>query len=210
MAFLSGLGALTGLFSNSKANRTSTLNGTQTGTTSGTSTNTQNLTPSQTALQGPLFSQIENLMTPAGAQATVAPFTAAARDSTNSTYGGLADTLRQQFMTTGNGQSGKFGNALVQGNLQRLGALQGVDTAGQEEAAALPLQADATATSLLEHPFSQTNSNVGSSSNTTNETSVGPGSPLAGLMQGLTAGLTSGSNSLAQILAAINSSGGSL
>lgn len=110
-------------------------------------------------------------MTPGGAQAAVAPFTQASRDATNSTYGGLADTLRQQFMSTGNGQSGKFGTALVQGNLQRLGALQGVDTAGQEEAAALPLTAAGLASSLLGQNFGDTSTSQGSSSTASSGTS---------------------------------------
>lgn len=147
----SGLG-FTDSGTNSNTNTSQNTNTTQdaTGSTSKT------LTPYQQQLQSPLFQYITNLMTNGGAQAAVAPFTAASRDATNSTYNGLADTLRQQFLSTGNGQSGKFGTALVQGNLQRLGALQGVDTTGQEEAAALPLSAASLATNLLGQNFGQT------------------------------------------------------
>jgi hypothetical protein len=130
-----------------------------------TNTNTSNnsnasqsktLTPYQSAIQAPLFNYVQNLMTPQGAQAAVAPYTAAAMDSTNSAYSGLANTLRSQFLSTGNGQSGKYGSALVQGNLQRLGALQGVQTTGEEEAAALPMQASTLAASLLGQNFGST------------------------------------------------------
>lgn len=139
------------------------------------------LTPYQQQLQSPLFSYITNLMTQGGAQAAVAPYTAASRDATNSTYGGFADTLRQQFLSTGNGQSGKFGTALVQGNLQRLGALQGVDTTGQEEAAALPLTASGLASNLLGQNFGQTSTaastgtsaTTGSSNTSTNSNTGG-------------------------------------
>lgn len=210
MSLTAGLGALTGLFSNSPANRTTTSSGTGTTTSSGTSSSSQTLTPGQTALAGPLYSTLANLMTPAGAEAAVAPYTAASMDATNSTYSGLANTLRSQFLSTGNGQSGKFGTALVQGNLQRLGALQGVQTAGQEEAEALPLQAMGTATSLLEHPFGSTTSTSGTGTTTSNSTSVGPGSELAGALQGGVAGLSSGSNQLATILAAMNAPGSQL
>jgi len=138
---------------------------------SGTSTTARNLTPYQTSLQAPVFNYVSQLMTPEGAQAAVAPYTAASRDATNSTYGGLADSLRQQFMSTNNGESGKFGTALVQGNLARLGALQGVDTTGQEEAAALPLTASNLATQLLGMNFGQTTNASSTGSSTSSGTS---------------------------------------
>lgn len=210
MSLLSGLGALTGLFAGSPAGRTTTSSGTGTTSTSGTSTSSQNLTPGQTALSGPLYSTLASLMTPQGAEAAVAPYTAASMDATNSTYGGLANTLRSQFLSTGNGQSGKFGTALVQGNLQRLGALQGVQTAGQEEAEALPLQAMGTATSLLEHPFGSTTNTSGTGTTTSDSTTVGPGSGLIGALEGGVAGLTTGNNQLAQILAGMNQPGSQL
>jgi hypothetical protein len=208
MSLLTGLGALTGAFSNSPANKTTTTSGSQNYSTSGTSTSSQNLTPYQSSLQAPLFSYIQNLMTPAGAQAAVQPFTQASMDSTNSTYAGLGDTLRQQFLTTGNGQSGKYGNAMVQGNLQRLGALQGVQNTGQEEAAALPLQASSLATNLLEHPFGSTTSTSGTGTQNFDMTKVGPGSPLAGALQGGTAALTGQSNMMNSIIAAMLMNGG--
>jgi hypothetical protein len=197
---LSLLSGITGALAGTSAGRTTTLNTNSTGTQSGTSTSTQNLTPYQSSLQSPLFSLITNLMTPQGAQAYVQPFTQASMDSTNSSYGGMANMLRQQFLTTGNGQSGKFGNAMVQGNLQRLGALQGVPNTGQEEAAALPLQASQLATSLLEHPFSQTTS--GSSTTTNNGTSslVGPGSPLIDALLGFNSSLAGNSNMFGNIV----------
>ncbi|MGP0071202.1 MAG: hypothetical protein ACLPWF_04625 [Bryobacteraceae bacterium] len=209
MSLLGGLGALTGLFANSPANRTTTTSGTGTTSSSGTSTVGQNLTPGQTGLSNTIYPLLQSLMTPSGAQAAIAPFTAASMDATNSTYGGLANTLRSQFLSTGNGQSGKYGTGLVQGNLQRLGSLQQVQNTGQEEAAALPLQAESVASGLLEHPFgySSTTSNTGS--NTYNGTTVGPGSELAGALEGGFAGLSSGSNELATLLGQMNGSGDS-
>ena len=130
MSLLGGLGALTGLFANSPANRTTTTSGTGTTSSSGTSTVGQNLTPGQTGLSNTIYPLLQSLMTPSGAQAAIAPFTAASMDATNSTYGGLANTLRSQFLSTGNGQSGKYGTGLVQGNLQRLGSLQQVQNTG--------------------------------------------------------------------------------
>src|SRR5579862_536731 len=127
MSFLSSfLGGSAG-FSDQTTNTSQQFNQNTNTSSNATGSQSKTLTPYQSALHGPLFQYIMNAMTPAGAEATIAPYTAAARDATSNTYSGLADTLRQQFLSTGNGQSGKFGTALVQGNLQRLGALQGVD-----------------------------------------------------------------------------------
>jgi hypothetical protein len=113
-------------------------------------------------------------------QQVVAPFAQAARDQTNSTYNGLADTLRQQFMgNPGGGASGKFGAALTAGNLQRLGALSGVDTQFQEAAAQLPLQAEALGTNLLGLNFgSQSSGTSNTSSSGTSTSTKSTGSPL--------------------------------
>jgi hypothetical protein len=62
---------------------------------------------------------------------------------------------------------------MVQGNLQRLGALQQVQTTGQEEAEALPLQAEGMASSLLEHPFSTTTSGTSGTSGSTSGSTDG-------------------------------------
>ena len=141
-----------------------------------TGSTSRTLTPYQTALQSPLFNYITRAMTQPGAEATIAPFTAAAMDATNSTYAGLADTLRQQFMGTGGGNSGKFGTALAQGNLQRLGALQNVQQTGQEEAAALPLTAASLASQLLGMNFGETSTASSTGSSSTSGTSSGKSS----------------------------------
>lgn len=167
MQFLTNLGK-TGLFgdigagfSNQTQNTNSSQNTTQNVSTSGTGTTTRNLTPYQTALQAPLFDYIRKLMTPGGATAAVAPYAAQARDQANSTYGGLADSLRQQFLATGGGTSGKYGMALAGGNLARLGALQGVDTEAATTAAALPLTAASLAQQMLGQTYGQTTTQAG-------------------------------------------------
>src|SRR5579871_3027670 len=104
----------------------------------GTSTTTRNLTPYQSSLQGPLFSYVQSALS--NPTAVVNPYRQAARSQVNSTYSGLGDSLRQQFMgTTGGGASGKYGTATLQGNLARLGALSNVDTSFGQTAATLPL-----------------------------------------------------------------------
>lgn len=159
---------------NFNQNTNTTGNTTASGATTGTASKT--LTPYQASLQQPLFSYIQQLMMPGGAQAAVAPFTAASRDATNSTYSGLADMLRQQFMTTGGGQSGKYGTALTQGNLQRLGALQNVDVTGEEQAAALPLTAASLASNLLGLNFGETTSGTQTGTSASTGTSATSGS----------------------------------
>lgn len=161
------LGGAAGGFLNQPQTSSTNFNQNTTGTQSGSASTQRTLTPYQQALQGPLFGYISQLMS--NPQATVAPFKAAARDQVNSNYGGLADTLRQQFMANGGGgKSGKFGGALVQGNLNRLGQLSGTDTAFDQTAAQLPLQGAGLASSLLGMPFGSTSTGTSTSnSNTT-------------------------------------------
>jgi|SRR5579864_7755441 len=183
MALLTGLGALTGALSNTAANKTSTTSN----SFANGSTNSTNrvLTPYQTALQGPLFSYISQLMT--NPTATLQPFKQQARDQVNQNYNGLSDSLRQQFLSTGGGSSGKFGTALAQGDLQRTGDLSNVDNTFAAQASALPLQAESLGTNLLGMNFGTTSTST--NSGTSNGTQVGAGSPLAGAFQGGTAGL---------------------
>ncbi len=206
MAFLTGLSALTGALSNSPANRTTTSTGTSTQNQSGTSNYNRTLTPYQSALQSPLFGYISNLMT--NPQAAVAPFQQAGRDQVSSNYNGLADSLRQQFLSTGGGKSGKYGMALAQGNLQRLGQLSNVDNSFAQTAAQLPLTASNLATNLLGMNFGGTSSTSSTGSGANNQTVIGPGSPLAGAFQGATSALGSQQNLANAIIAAIMASGG--
>ena len=135
-----------------------------------TGSTNRTLTPFQTALQAPLFGLVNSAMM--NPSSFLAPFRQQARDATSNTYSGLADTLRQQFLgTTGGGQSGKFGTALAQGNLQRIGALQGVDTSFAQEASQLPFTAETLGQQLLGMNFGQTSS--GTSTGTASGTSTG-------------------------------------
>lgn len=89
--------------------------------------------------------------------------------------------------TTGGGGSGKFGTAMVQGDLARRGALNNVDTTMAQTAATLPMQAEQMGQGLLGMNMGSTSSTSGTSSS--NGTQVGAGSPLAGAFQGGTASL---------------------
>lgn len=138
----------------------------------GTSSTNRNLTPFQSASQAPLFNYISSLMT--NPSATIAPFQNQARNDVNSNYNGLSDSLRQQFMSTGGGSSGKYGMAQTQGTLARVGQLSNVDNQFQQTAAQLPLQASQIMESLLGMNFgsttnaSQTGTQSGNSSGTSN------------------------------------------
>ncbi len=110
----------------------------------GTSDTNRNLLPEQAQTAPDIFATLHRyLMDP---QAAVNPARLAARNQVNQNYSGLADRVRQKFLTTGGGGSGKSGQAMLQGELGRTGALSTVDQAAQEQAATLPL----TATQLAE------------------------------------------------------------
>lgn len=88
---------------------------------------TKDLTPFQQALQSPLFTYITNMLS--GDPGSIAkPFQTAARNDINSTYSGLGDTLRNKFLATGGGTSGKYGLAVAQGEQARLGDLSRSDS----------------------------------------------------------------------------------
>lgn len=159
-------------FSNQSTNTSSNTNTSGSLNTTNTGTTTKNLTPFQSMLTGPLSSFITQLMT--NPQATVAPFKAAARDSVNSTYSGLGDTLRQQFLgSTGGGQSGKFGMALAQGNLQRVGDLSKSDMGFDQTAAQLPVAGAGLAEQLLAQNFGQTTTGASSAESTGTSATTG-------------------------------------
>ncbi len=118
--------------------------------TSGTSTTSRALTPYQTQLQSPVFSQImQQLQDPSK---TVEPFRVQARNQVNQNYTGLADSLRNQFFTTGGGASGKYGAATLQGDLARRGQLSDVDMNAQESAAGRQLSAATLGADLVSEP----------------------------------------------------------
>jgi hypothetical protein len=104
---------------------------TQTGSlaqTSDTSSSvTKNLTPFQSALQSPLFNYITNLLS-ADPSTIAKPYQTAAANDINANYTGLADTLRNKFLATGGGDSGKYGLAVAQGEQQRLSDLSTSDS----------------------------------------------------------------------------------
>lgn len=148
---------LTGGFSDQSSSGQSAS--TTTGSNSGTSTATKNLTPSQFSLMNPTSSTIMQMMQ--NPQSFVNPSRQAAVDQVNQTYAGVPDQIRQQFLTTGGGQSGKQGAAQLQSGLARAGSIAGADTAAQTQAAQMPMSAAELAEAFLGENFGQTTTTSG-------------------------------------------------
>lgn len=108
-------------------------------------------------------------------QGAIAPITAQTRDQTSSNYNGLADSLRQQFMSTGGGgASGKFGTQLLAGNLARVGALSQADEQAGTNAVQAQQGGASLASNLLGMNINGT-STTGTTTGNTTGTSSGSG-----------------------------------
>jgi hypothetical protein len=148
-----------------------------------TSTSTRNLTPYQTALQPGLLSTIQNYMN--DPMAAIAPETTQAKNAVNQDYAGSLDRLRQQFLTTGGGQSGKLGTATLQSDLAREGAMANVDQSAAATAAQIPLSAAQLAEQWLGMNFGQTNTgsqsgwNIGADAGYSGGAGMGPNGPTS-------------------------------
>lgn len=121
---------------------------------SGTSSVAKTLSPQQAAIQPSIFQTLQNYML--NPTAAVNPARMAARNQVNNDYSGLANQVRQQFLTTGGGASGKAGEAELQGSLGQAGALANVDNSAAEQVAALPLTAEQLAAQFLGINMGQT------------------------------------------------------
>lgn len=133
----------------------------------GSTSESKTLTPYQQALQAPTTNLITSAMT--NPSQFVAPAQNQAREQVNSDYSGVGDQLRQQFLSTGGGSSGKFGTAMAQSDLARRGQLAQVDNQAATTAAALPFTAAGLAQQMLGLNFGSTGSTAttGSTAGTT-------------------------------------------
>ena len=175
---------------NQPTNTSSNFSNSGTTSSTGTSSTARTLTPYQQQLQGPLFGLVNNLLQ--NPQQYTAPYQTAARDQVNGNYSGLADSLRQQFLSTGGGSSGKYGTAMTAGNLQRVGNLSNVDTTFAQTNAELPLTAESLGQNLLNMNFGQTsntNQTGTASSSGTQQTKTSQGNSLLSGLGGLAGGL---------------------
>lgn len=128
--------------------------GTTSGTTSGTGTTAAIKTPDQMQSGADIFAALHKYLS--DPNAAVNPSRVIARNQVNQNYSGLADRTRQKFLTTGGGQSGKMGQAMLAGEVGRSGGLANVDMAAQEQAAQLPMTAAQLAEAFLGINMGQT------------------------------------------------------
>ncbi len=142
-------------------------------TTSGTSSTTAAKLPQQLATAPDIFSTLHQYLQ--NPQAAVNPARMAARSQVNQNYSGLADRVRQKFLTTGGGGSGKSGQAILAGETGRAGALSNVDTEAQQQAAELPLTATQLAEAFLGINMGQSTTGTQTQSGTSSGTESGYG-----------------------------------
>ena len=155
----------------------------QTGTSTGTSTGTQTATGTQAGTTARVLSpeqqqaqtQLSKIITSLSSnpKAFLAPAQNSAREGVNANYGGLADSLRQQFLTGGGGSSGKYGTAALKADLARRGQLSDVDNSFSSQAALLPLTAAGLAQNLLGINLGTSTTGTSSSTGTTSGTTTG-------------------------------------
>lgn len=156
------------LFSQSS---TTSGSGSTSGSTSGTASEARVLSPEQQAAQTSLGKIINSISANPGQ--FLAPAQNQAREEVNQNYGGLADSLRQQFMGgTGGGSSGKYGTAALKGDLARRGALSGVDNTFAVAQSQLPLTAAALSQNLLNTNLGTVGTTAGKTVGTTEQSGV--------------------------------------
>lgn len=148
-----------------------------TGTTSGSSATSATKLPDQLATAPDIFAVLHQYLT--NPQGAVNPARMQARNQVNSDFAGSADRIRQKFLTTGGGQSGKSGRAILDSELARSGKLADVDNSAAVEAAQLPLTATQLAEAFLginmgqSTTGNQTTANKGTSQTDTSGWQVG-------------------------------------
>lgn len=140
-----------------------------TGTTSGTSATSATKLPDQLATAPDIFAVLHKYLT--DPQSAVNPARMQARNQVNSDFAGSADRIRQKFLTTGGGGSGKSGRAILDSELARSGKLADVDNSAAVEAAQLPLSATQLAEAFLGINMGQ--SSTGDQTTTQSGTSTG-------------------------------------
>ncbi len=133
----------------------------------GTANTTANKLPTQLATAPDIFATLHNYLQ--NPQAAVNPARMAARSQVNQNYSGLPDRVRQKFLTTGGGGSGKSGQAILAGETGRAGALANVDQEAQQQAAELPLTATQLAEAFLGINMGQNTTTTGSGTSSSSQ-----------------------------------------
>ena len=116
-------------------------------TQQGTTTTSRNEAPGTAGLTSTFGQYLMKLFQ--NPSSVTAPAQSNARNQVDENYAGADADIRNKFLSTGGGASGKYGSATVASDLSRRKALSDVDTSFQEQNAMMPLTAAGLATSLL-------------------------------------------------------------
>jgi hypothetical protein len=198
MALMAGLSALTGGLGNTQAARTSTSQSTN--TSSGGSGTSQTLLPEQQSALGALGPLITNMIS--NPSSITEPIRQANVNAANGAYKGAPQAIANQF-GTGAGASGVSGQAQVQSDLARRGAIQGADQAANLQTAQVQESGAGLAQQLLNHSFGSTS--AFDSGGATSGSQTAAGSPIAGALGGGLSGLAS----MMALMGMLNGGGGS-
>lgn len=179
-AAMIGGSTLSGILGNRQSARTQTTN--QTTSNASTTRRRRILRPEQEPLLGTLASRATELLTNPGAG--LGPIRLARRNQVNADFAGIEDTLADRMLAHGGRASGKFGRAVREANVARLGALSGVDA----DLARTVLEQQERGSNLMERLLAMAfDDEVGTSGTSSmSGTNVLPGSMAAG---GVNAGL---------------------
>jgi|SRR6185295_2447716 len=204
LAFMGG-SALGGWLGNRKGARTGTQSSTDSGSTR------RILTPYQENIQSPLFGLVDKLLkNPKG---YLEPFRQSSLTRVNDMYANVPQILRNRFLSSGGGASGKFGTATRMAEMSRLGDLSRVNQGFAEREASLPLEASSLAQQLLGMNFGSeySGSREGQYTQPGSAAASGIGSGLSTLLSllGINAGLGRGDVGIGGILSR-GGAGGSL
>lgn len=180
-----GAGAASSALSGTEAARTYRNSGTE--NTSGTGRTRRLLRKQQEDMLDPLATRATQLMT--NPAATLEPIRQARRGAVNESFSGVEDGLAEKLLAFGGGKSGKFGTALRQAEMARLGGLAGVDA----DMTQLILDQQREGSSLAERLLGMTFESETSDSRTGSSASSGvaPGSSLASGIAGGASGISS-------------------
>lgn len=184
---LAGAGILSGILGNRPRRTTTNYNNT---TDSNSSATVRRYMPTEVSDQLPrLNGYFSNVFD--DPQAGMGAFKQAAVNDVNKRYAQVPGMLRQK-LRTGYGQSGKFGTAMRQAELGRLNDLTGVDLDYQKQVMDRRQQAVQQIMQLLGIDFGRDATETSRSTQTGQQTSIGPGNMVAGGIGGGVSGLLAG------------------
>lgn len=169
-----GGSVLGGILGNRESARTQKTD--QTTSNASTTRTRRVLRPEQEPMLGALATRASDLLT--NPTAVLDPIRSARRNAVNQDYAGIEDTLADRMLSHGGRNSGKFGRAVRETNVARVGALADVDS----DMARLVLEQQDRGSSLMERLLGMTFDNeIGTSSTgSMSGTNVLPGSMMAG------------------------------